>query len=312
MGKKKIFTTSANDDSVLWNAMIVPLLPMRFVGVFWMQGESDVDPKDGQHQPQRGAEYYRCAIKSMITDWRNQFNQTTAWPFMWVQLSPWVGHEAATSNWELPALRAAQMAAQELRGCGFASAVDLGDFDPSTNPWDAVHFRNKAPLGPRLAAVAKALVYQKTNTLWQGPQALSAVLLDINNICANSSQHNPCNSTTSNIINVSVNVSFSSETIGSGLSFHFNECPFFFLNDTKNIAKCGWWEILSQSMKGVVTSTNATASIIKNYVLLNAAISNENQPFLARYLWADWPVPSLYNKEGFPAPPFSLNITSAK
>ena len=53
----------------------------------------------------------------------------------------------------------------------------LGDPDPQTNPWDAVHFRNKAPLGPRLAAVARDLVYGLDDGAaprWMGPVAIDA------------------------------------------------------------------------------------------------------------------------------------------
>ena len=48
----------------------------------------------------------------MLSGWRSKFN--LALPFIWVQLAPWVGHEAATSDFQLPALRAAQMAVQVL------------------------------------------------------------------------------------------------------------------------------------------------------------------------------------------------------
>merc|ERR1712032_286021 len=164
-----------NDNSVHYNAMIVPLLPMRFAGIWWLQGESDVNPYDdpSKMQPQRGATYYACQIVAMVSDWRKKFSSASL-PFMWVQLSPWIGHEAATSILQLPELRQAQTAVQALPMTGFASAVDLGDFDPSTNPWGGVHFRNKAPLGPRLMRVAEALVYGK-DVLWKGPEATDAI-----------------------------------------------------------------------------------------------------------------------------------------
>jgi len=45
----------------------------------------------------------------MVQDWRAKFSAATrnaaVVPFMWVQLSPWVGHEAATSLYQLPAIR---------------------------------------------------------------------------------------------------------------------------------------------------------------------------------------------------------------
>jgi len=57
---------------------------------------------------------------------------------------------------------------------GFASAVDLGDPDPDTNPWGGVHFRTKAPVGARLAAVAAGLCYGNTSAPMAGPAALRA------------------------------------------------------------------------------------------------------------------------------------------
>ncbi len=76
-----------------------------------------------------------------------------------MQLSPWVHNEAATSYFQLPSMRLAQLAVQALPLTGYVTAVDLGDYDPQTNPWGEVHFRNKAPLGPRLANAVNALVY---------------------------------------------------------------------------------------------------------------------------------------------------------
>jgi hypothetical protein len=39
----------------------------------------------------------------MIRDWRAKFK--LALPFLWVQISPWEGHEAATSSYQLPEMR---------------------------------------------------------------------------------------------------------------------------------------------------------------------------------------------------------------
>ena len=56
--------TISNSD--LWNAMIVPLLPMRYKFMVWLQSESDVCALDDKCIPQRGGIYYACAIQAMI------------------------------------------------------------------------------------------------------------------------------------------------------------------------------------------------------------------------------------------------------
>jgi sialate O-acetylesterase len=71
-------------DSDLWNTMIAPLLPMRFKFMVWLQSESDVCASDSKCSPQRGARYYKCAIKAMVKDWRAKFK--LALPFLWVQV----------------------------------------------------------------------------------------------------------------------------------------------------------------------------------------------------------------------------------
>ena len=44
----------------LWNAMIHPLLPMRFAGAVWYQGEANAGNPPS----------YACRFPAMITDWR--------------------------------------------------------------------------------------------------------------------------------------------------------------------------------------------------------------------------------------------------
>lgn len=68
-----------NQPSVLWNAMIVPLLEMRLRGFLWYQGESNV----GQDK------YYTCAFPTMISDWRHKWqDHGEQLAFLFVQLAP--------------------------------------------------------------------------------------------------------------------------------------------------------------------------------------------------------------------------------
>lgn len=156
--------TNSSSDSDLWNAMIVPLLKMRYKYMVWLQSESDVCASDDKCRPQRGAKYYSCAvstklardtylnirsgvapslsykptqnaalfylrasaqIQAMIKDWREKFELPL--PFLWVQISPWEGHEAATTSHQLPDMRLAQMSANTQPLTAVATAVDLGE-----------------------------------------------------------------------------------------------------------------------------------------------------------------------------------------
>eukprot|EP00041_Stephanoeca_diplocostata_P013034 m.223046 g.223046 ORF g.223046 m.223046 type:complete len:104 (+) comp19194_c0_seq3:1102-1413(+) len=77
---EKMFRPEGSGDSDLYFSMIVPVLRMRFKAIFWLQGESDVNPSDTQMQPQRGGAYYACQIKAMVSDWRIQFNVCVTLP----------------------------------------------------------------------------------------------------------------------------------------------------------------------------------------------------------------------------------------
>ena len=121
--------------------------------------------RDEKCVPQRGGLYYRCAIQAMVRDWRAKFN--LALPFLWVQISPWEGHEAATSTYQLPDMRLAQMAANELPLTAMATAVDLGPpanangwdsgDEHGPDPWGNVHFRNKVRFRTSHALVSTKL-----------------------------------------------------------------------------------------------------------------------------------------------------------
>ena len=90
----------------LWNAMIYPLLNMRFTGVRY-QGEANAGDPSG----------YACRFPAMIADWRVKFNLPDL-SFFYVQL-------AFKQDFSL--IRAAQGVALQLPQVGLAVAIDLGD-----------------------------------------------------------------------------------------------------------------------------------------------------------------------------------------
>ncbi len=65
---------------IVYNGMIYPLLPFRFAGVLWYQGEANVEAPDT----------YKLLMETMIQDWRKQFEND--FPFYYVQIAPFAGY----------------------------------------------------------------------------------------------------------------------------------------------------------------------------------------------------------------------------
>jgi sialate O-acetylesterase len=133
---------NSNSPSVLYNAMIAPLIPYGIRGAIWYQGESNA-----------GAAYlYRKLFPLMIQNWRNDWGRGD-FPFLFVQLAPWqaIVKEPQESAWA--ELREAQLlTTRNLPRAGMAVITDVGD------PKD-IHPRNKEPVGGRLALIARSRVY---------------------------------------------------------------------------------------------------------------------------------------------------------
>lgn len=138
--------------SLLYNAMINPLVPYAFQGVLWYQGEANVNR----------AEQYKKAFPLMIKDWRTKWNQGD-FPFYFVQLSTFNefgGNSTIGSKWA--ELREAQTyTLQTVANTGMAVTTDVG------NAKD-IHPINKQDVGKRLAAIALNKVYDK-KVVFSGP-----------------------------------------------------------------------------------------------------------------------------------------------
>ncbi len=129
--------------SLLYNAMLNPLLPYTIEGAIWYQGETNA-----------GRAYqYRKAFPLMIMDWRKHWNLGD-FPFYFVQLSTYGSDQANSANGSTWAeLREAQAMTLSLPNTGMAVTTDIG------NPKD-IHPKNKQDVGKRLAAIALHDVYQ--------------------------------------------------------------------------------------------------------------------------------------------------------
>jgi sialate O-acetylesterase len=125
--------------SVIFNAMIAPLIPFPMRGVIWYQGEANV----GQ------AKDYEVLFPRLILDWRTRWAQKD-FPFLFVQLPAW----ARPGNpLELPALRDVQrLTFERVPHTAMAVTLDLG------NPAE-VHPTGKLDVGLRLSRLARARVY---------------------------------------------------------------------------------------------------------------------------------------------------------
>lgn len=137
--------------SLLYNAMVNPLVPYAIEGVLWYQGEANV----------WRAQQYKKAFPLMITDWRTKFKQGD-FPFYFVQLSTFDetgGNSKKGSRWA--ELREAQSETLKLKNTGMAVTTDIG------NAKD-IHPTNKQDVGLRLAAIALNNIYGKKQ-IFSGP-----------------------------------------------------------------------------------------------------------------------------------------------
>ncbi|MBS0032006.1 sialate O-acetylesterase [Chitinophaga sp. 22321] len=137
--------------SLLYNAMINPVIPFAIKGAIWYQGESNADR----------AYQYRTAFPLLINDWRRLWKQGD-FPFYFVQLASFNsanGNSKNGSKWA--ELREAQTLSLQVPNTGMAVITDIGE------PKD-IHPRNKQDVGKRLAATALHNTYGQNN-VYSGP-----------------------------------------------------------------------------------------------------------------------------------------------
>jgi sialate O-acetylesterase len=126
--------TDSHRPTVLYNAMINPLLPFPIKGAIWYQGESNNDR----------AKEYQTLFPTMIKNWRTAWNNPKM-PFLFVQIAPF--------NTMTPEIREAQLISwQKTPHTAMAVITDYGE---ATD----IHPKQKEPVGARLALAARALVY---------------------------------------------------------------------------------------------------------------------------------------------------------
>ncbi|XP_075460400.1 sialate O-acetylesterase isoform X2 [Ascaphus truei] len=146
------------DYSVLWNAMIHPLLNMTIKGAIWYQ--------------------------ALIEDWRKSFYDGTEgqteryFPFGFVQLST---YQKKQQNDMFPVIRWHQTADYgfapnaKMINTFMAVAMDLCDEE---SPYGSIHPRDKQNVAYRLLLGARAVAYGDPNIAFQGPFPNRMIVVD--------------------------------------------------------------------------------------------------------------------------------------
>ena len=121
----------------LYNAMISPLRNMKFQGVLWYQGESNVERRNE----------YAALLNGMIKDWRGTFNDFDL-PFYIVELAEFLhkSDEQGRQAWEEMRQEQAK-AAKTATHAVLIKNEDLGE-------WNDIHPLDKKTLGRRIAKAA--------------------------------------------------------------------------------------------------------------------------------------------------------------
>jgi sialate O-acetylesterase len=127
-----------HQPTVLFNAMINPLVPYAIRGAIWYQGESVVGGPNGLL-------LYSHVMDTLVTHWRHLWGEGN-FPFYAVQLP---GQQNVSNN---PIIREQQARILALPNTAMAVVLD-------TSEAKNVHPHNKEPLGDRLTKIALAKVY---------------------------------------------------------------------------------------------------------------------------------------------------------
>lgn len=133
--------TSKDRPANLYNAMVAPLRGLKFRGVIWYQGESNVG---------RGSQY-ATLFPVLIESWRAALGEGSPFPFLFVQLAPYRYTDRSVEA--LPEVWDAQLKTlRSVENTGMVVTTDVGNVQD-------IHPRNKQAVGLRLAHWALATTY---------------------------------------------------------------------------------------------------------------------------------------------------------
>ena len=145
------FKASPNEaPSLLYNAMINPLIPYGIKGVIWYQGENNT-PR---------AKEYAITFPNMINNWRENWQQGD-FPFLFVQLANFTNPQTTPGNSNWAELRESQLKTLSVKNTGMAVTIDIGEASD-------IHPKNKQDVGKRLMLSALKVAYDK-DIVYSGP-----------------------------------------------------------------------------------------------------------------------------------------------
>ncbi|KAM6115545.1 sialate O-acetylesterase [Phoenicopterus ruber ruber] len=258
--------------SVLWNAMIHPLLNMTLRGVAWYQGEANAFLHTDR---------YNCTFPALIADWRRAFHAGSAGqtepllPFGFVQLSTYRRQSPDDSFARLRWHQTADLGVvpnARMPGTFMAVAMDLGD---ERSPYGSIHPRDKQNVAHRLHLGARAVAYGEKELVFQGPFPTRAVL---------------------EVTRGLLNVTYSQELVCRRRdTWAFEVCC------SSQASPCGW---LPAPVVAVESRTVTLALAGCGTLVLGLRYAWAEWP-------CEYESCALYNAQGLPAPPFLLDALPA-
>jgi len=136
-----------NSPTMLYNAMLAPVIPYGIKGAIWYQGESNTER----------AQQYQQLFPALIANWRTDWGQGD-FPFYFTQIAPF--------EYDIedicPELQEAQLMTLSVKNTGMAVTTDIGNIKD-------IHPRNKQMVGRRLARWALAKDYGQHDLVYSGP-----------------------------------------------------------------------------------------------------------------------------------------------
>nr|CAB3266066.1 sialate O-acetylesterase-like [Phallusia mammillata] len=272
--ENKKFKINPNENSVLWNAMIHPLLNMTIKGAIWYQGE-----QNAIYHPDK----YACSFPAMITDWRRSWYEShqetdSEFPFGFVQLAPVNEDHALFANirWHQTA-DIGYVPNSIMQNTFMAVAIDLPDDD---SPYGMVHPRDKEDVAKRLVLGAFNVSYGLEYNP-QGPIILSAARTADGEI----------------VVTYPQDQKLQVQEVGNfEICCDTNKCDPM---DPKPSPEWYWAPILSHTQHTITLSSKGCEMI-------------KAKPQILRYAWGQRPCDfkscSVYNDIGLPAPPFVMEV----
>lgn len=140
---------SPQTPTVLFNAMISPMVGYGIRGAIWYQGESN----------RNEADKYVKLMPGLVENWRSEWG-VGDFPFYYVQIAPF---DYGSTGLNSAFLREAQLkASTAIPNIGMASIMDIGEKT-------CIHPADKATGGNRMAYLALAKTYGKSGFAFSGP-----------------------------------------------------------------------------------------------------------------------------------------------